>query len=320
MVRQLLLQLLISITLLSTVAAKDYDLVVAADGSGDFYSIQEAIEACRAFQTKEKSIYIKKGVYREKVVIQHFRSHISLIGECADSTIIEWRDYAGMDGIGTFNSYTLKIEGDDIKISNLTIKNGAGPVGQAVALHIEGDRCIVKGCNIFGHQDTLYLAGERCRQCFFNCKIVGTTDFIFGGATSYFEGCEIVSLSDSYITAASTNEHKPYGFVFYKCTLLAPDSVSKVYLGRPWRPFAQTVFISCNMGKHIRPEGWHNWGNEANEATVLYAEYDSRGEGAIQDDRVKWCHNYNKKDISRYNIEYILAPIAISQGRKWWRN
>ena len=316
--KQLLFQLLISITLLSTVAANEYDLVVATDGSGDFYSVQEAVEACRAFQTQEKRIYIKNGTYREKVVIQHFRSHITLVGQSADSTIIEWSDYAGMTGIGTFNSYTVKVEGDDIKLSNLTIKNGAGPVGQAVALHIEGDRCLVQQCHIFGHQDTLYVAGEKSRHCFENCTIAGTTDFIFGGATAYFERCQIMSLSNSYITAASTLEGKPYGFVFYKCNLHAPDSVTKVYLGRPWRPFAKTVFVACLMEKHIRPEGWHNWGNVLNEKTAYYAEMLCFGEGAALKNRVKWSHQLQKSDVRRFCKDSVLAPVSFSKPDCWF--
>ena len=140
-----------------------------------------------------------------------------------------------------------------------------------------GDRCIVRNCRLLGNQDTLFAAREGTRQYYKNCYIEGTTDFIFGKATAVFQGCTIKSLVNSYITAAATPDYQTYGFVFFDCTLTADPAAQKVYLGRPWRPQAKTIFIRTGMGAHILPEGWQNWSNPANEKTVLYAEYGSTG-------------------------------------------
>ncbi|HTN38580.1 MAG TPA: pectinesterase family protein, partial [Arachidicoccus sp.] len=193
---------------------------------------------------------------------------------------------------------------------NLTIQNTAGKVGQAVALHVEADRSVFKNCNLVGNQDTLYAANEKSRQLYINCFIEGTTDFIFGEATALFKKCIIKSLSDSYITAAATTKRQHYGFVFDSCRLTSSPAVHKVYLGRPWRPYANVVFFHTWMGAHIRPEGWHNWGNKENEKTAFYAEYDNQGPGADISGRVGWVRsskNLTKKDIKKYSLQQILG-------------
>ena len=172
----------------------------------------------------------------------------------------------------TFHTATLLVQGDAVRLENLTIKNTAGPVGQAVALSVEADRCSLENCRLIGCQDTLYCDGANARQHYENCYIEGTTDFIFGGATALFENCTIHSKADSYVTAASTPQGRAYGFVFLKCKLTASDGVKKVYLGRPWRSYAKTIFVQCELGAHIRPEGWNNWNSAEKEQTVFYAE------------------------------------------------
>lgn len=291
----------------SNLFAINADVVVAADGSGEFKTIQEAIEKCRAFQTDDKVIYIKNGVYNEKILIDSFFTHLHLVGESRDSTIITYSDHANMEGIGTFNSYTVKVLGDFTTIENLTIRNDAGPVGQAVALHVEGDGVTVKNCNIEGDQDTLYAAGQKSRQYYANCYISGTTDFIFGAATAVFDYCTLHSKKNSYITAASTPQDNKFGYVFRNCTLTAEPEVDNVYLGRPWRDYAKVVFINCEMGAHIRAKGWHNWGKPEREKTTFYAEYNCTGPGASQDGRVAWCHSLKKKEVSAYKIDHIFA-------------
>lgn len=287
--------------------SKESDVVVAKDGSGDFLTIQEAINTCRAFQTDEKVIYIKNGVYNEKIVIDSFFTHLHLIGESRDSTIITFSHHAGMPGIGTFNSYTLKVLGNFTTLENLTIKNEAGPVGQAVALHVEGDGVTVKNCNILGDQDTLYAAGQKSRQYYANCTISGTTDFIFGAAIAVFDYCTLHSKKESYITAASTPEENDFGYVFRNCKLTAEPDIQKVYLGRPWRDYAKVVFISCEMGAHIRPEGWHNWSKPEREKTAFYAEFNSGGASADAKSRVAWSHQLSKKEVKRYTLDRIFA-------------
>ena len=265
-------------------------ITVSVDGTADFTSIQQAITACGAFPSNRKTIFIKKGIYREKIIIDSFNSNICLIGENKDQTVISFNNYNGQPDIGTFTSYTLKVLADNISIQNITIENTAGPVGQAVALHVEGDYFKASNCKILGNQDTLYAAGENSRHYFNNCYIEGTTDYIFGSATAIFDNCTLYSKANSYITAANTSKNSRYGFVFLNCRLLSAPSVCKVYLGRPWREYANVIFSSCFMDAHINPEGWHNWGKSESEKTAYFAEFENYGPGALTAKRVKWSH------------------------------
>jgi len=164
-----------------------YKTVVAKDGSGDFTTIQAAINATKSFPDNRVTIILKNGVYREKVRVPSWNTLLSIVGEDRDNTIIVWDDYFNKINRGrnsTFFTYTLAVEADDFYAENLTVENSAGPVGQAVALDVEGNRCVFKNCRILGNQDTAYLDGEFSNQLFVNCKIEGTTDFIFGSATA----------------------------------------------------------------------------------------------------------------------------------------
>ncbi|WP_159518290.1 pectinesterase family protein [Sunxiuqinia indica] len=308
-------------------ASYETEITVAQDGSGDYTSIQEAIDACKAFPDERVTVFIKNGTYNEKVKIPACNTNLSLIGESAEKTMITYDDYFDTIDRGrnsTFYTYTLKVEADDFYAENLTIANSAGPVGQAVALHVVGDRCTFKNCRMLGNQDTLYTTGEKSRQYFTECYIEGTTDFIFGNSTVLFNECVIHSLADSYITAASTVKGKKYGYVFQNCTLTAAEGVSKVYLGRPWRDYAKVVFISCKLGKHILPEGWSNWGGTNRDQTAYYAEFNNSGSGFTPDQRVDWSHQLTKDEASVYTIVNIFAPVqpvqpAEPQAEVWSR-
>lgn len=322
--KYILLLLLCTSALLTVAQTTDnrFELTVAQDGSGDFKTIQEAINKVRDHAEKRVVILIKPGVYQEKVVIPSFKRNITLRGADREKTLISYNDYSGkpfrgIDATGdpkfsTYTSYTLLIQGNDCSVENLTIENTAGRVGQAVALHTEGDRIAVKNCAILGNQDTLYLAKGGTRNYFENCFINGTTDFIFGAATAYFLNCSIESLSNSYITAASTTTYDRYGFVFVSCKLTAKDNtITKVFLGRPWRPYAQTVFIDTEMGTHIVAEGWNAWPGDKQfpdkEKTVYYAEYASKGPGASDlRKRVSWSKQLKKSDLKRYTLNEVL--------------
>ncbi|ALJ00091.1 pectinesterase family protein [Rufibacter tibetensis] len=288
--------------------AQQRKLVVAQDGSGDHTSIQSAVDAIPAFPNERIEIHIKNGTYREKLVISSWKTNLSFIGEDRDKTIIVWNDYSGKGNINTFTSYTVLVQGNEFKAENLTFQNDAGPVGQAVALHVEADRCVFRNCRILGDQDTIYAGVDNSRQYYKDCYIEGTTDFIFGPATVVFEDCTIHCKKNSYITAASTPQNQPYGFVFLNCkiTTAAPEA-TKVYLGRPWRPYAQTVFLNTELGAHIRPEGWHNWNKPDAEKTTLYAEYKSKGPGAAPDKRVGWSKQLSRKEAKKYKPELVLA-------------
>ena len=285
-------------------------IIVARDSSGDYTSIQQAINNCKSFPYERITIFIKKGIYREKVKVHEWNTNISLIGESREQTVISWDDYAGKLNMGpnsTFYTPTLFVEGDRFIARNLTIENTAGEVGQAVAISITADKVLIENCNILGNQDTYYASGDSSRQYVRNSYIEGTTDFIFGRGTVLFEDCIIHSKKNSYITAASTSQGVQFGFVFMNCNLTAKNNIDSVYLGRPWRIYAKTVFIHCEMGKHIKPEGWHNWSKPEAEKTCFYAEYQNSGEGAKTSQRVKWSFQLKKAEADKYTKEVILG-------------
>jgi pectinesterase len=296
-------------------------LTVAQDGSGDYKSIQGAINAVRDLSQEKVNIYIKKGVYYEKVVVPSWKTNVSLVGESNTNTIITNKDYSGKDHPGgkdafgrdkysTYTSYTMLIQGNDFSAENLTIENASGRVGQAVALHAEGDRLVLKNCRLLGNQDTLYAATETSRQYYKDCYIEGTTDFIFGEATCVFQNCTIKNLTDSYITAASTTPAQKFGYVFFDCKLIADTGAIKCFLGRPWRPYAKTVFINTDMGAHIVAAGWNNWNNHENEKTVFFAEYKSTGAGANSNGRVKWAKQLTANEAKKCTLKNIFSGKA----------
>lgn len=306
----------------SSCAAKDsYHKIVAKDGSGDFTTIQEAINSSKTFPYQRVIIEIKNGVYKEKVHVYSWNPHVSLIGEDKDKTIITYDDYFDKINLGrnsTFHTSTVLVEGDDFYASNLSIQNTAGEVGQAVALSIHANRVLIEGCNLLGNQDTVYTSGEGFKQYFKNCYIAGTTDFIFGGATVLFQKCTILSKSNSYITAASTYKGQAFGFVFKDCTLIANEKATKVYLGRPWRTFAKTVFVNCEIGEHIVAAGWNNWSNTEAEKEALYAEYDCKGAGFKPEERVEWSQQLTEEEARKYTIKNILGTQKMEKGKEWY--
>lgn len=283
-------------------------MTVATDGSGDYRTVQEAVNASRDLSQVTVTIFIKNGTYKEKLVVPAHKTNVRLLGESAAGVVITFGDYSGdAQKHSTYTSHTVLVQANDFTAENITFENSAGPVGQAVALHVEGDRATFRNCRMLGNQDTLYIAVENSRQYYQNCYIEGTTDFLFGTATVVFEGCELHSKRNSYITAASTTAQQKYGYVLLNCKLTANDEAKKVYLGRPWRPHAKTVFINCEMGAHITPAGWDNWRNPDNEKTVFYAEYNSTGPGANAKERVKWSHQLTAKEAKQYTLKAIFA-------------
>jgi pectinesterase len=296
-------------------AASKYDnpdtIVVARDGTGQFRTVDEAIEVCRAFMDYHKVIFVKNGTYKEKLIIPSWLQNIEICGEDAEKTIITYDDHANIarpetgKAMGTFRTYTLKIEGNDITLKNITIENNSARLGQAVALHTEGDRLVFIGCRFIGHQDTVYTGVAGTRLYFKDCFICGTTDFIFGPSTAWFEGCTIESRINSYVTAASTPQTQPYGYIFNNCRLIATPDANKVYLGRPWRDYGYTLFMNCELGSHIRPEGWHNW-EKHREQTARYLEYNNRGAGANTSQRVAWSRQLTKKEAAKITPKEVF--------------
>lgn len=286
---------------ISASAANDkwkHDIYVNPDGSADYRTVAEALEGIRAYMDYTVTVHIAPGVYKEKIIIPSWLKNVSFIGDKAENTIITFDHHANIDKMGTFRTYTVRVDACDATFENLTIENNAPQLGQAVALHTEGDRLHFKNCRFLGNQDTIFTGGKYARLYFENCYIEGTTDFIFGPATAYFKNCDIVSKRNSYITAASTPKDVKYGYIFDSCRLKALPGVDKVYLGRPWRPYAHTVFINCEMGKHICPAGWDNWRNPDNERTARYGEYGSKGPGAASEGRVGWAIKVSDSDVA----------------------
>lgn len=294
-------------------SAQDFDFVVAKDGSGDFQTIQAAFDAVPDFRKNETKILLKPGTYKEKLMLAPSKTNISLIGEDAETTLVTHDDFAQKknkfgEEMGTTGSTSFFVFGDGFYAKNITFENSSGPVGQAVAVRVDGDKVMFEKCRFLGFQDTLYPHGDRSRQYYKDCYIEGTVDFIFGWSTAVFENCEIFSKKGgSYVTAASTEKETEFGFVFIDCKLTGEGENASAYLGRPWRDYAQTVFINTELEAHIKPEGWHNWSKPNAEKSAFYAEYGSKGPGANVSQRVSWSHQLTGQEAEKYTVESVLA-------------
>lgn len=295
-----------------SVWATSYDFVVAKDGSGDFGTVQEAIDAVPSFRKNVTTIFVKKGVYREKIVLAAPKQYIKLVGEDKFNTILTFDDFAQKknvfgEEIGTSGSSSFYCIGDGFIAENITFENSAGPVGQAVAIWIGADKATFINCRFLGFQDTLYTYGKGARQLYVNCYIEGTVDYIFGSSTAWFEACELHCKKAGYITAASTPETSAYGYIFNNCIITGSEDVQRFYLGRPWRPYAKVVFMYCFLPAFIVPEGWHNWGKESNEHTAFYAEYKNKGEGALSQNRVKWSRQLTDGEAKKLSMSAVFG-------------
>lgn len=311
-----------SIILLSLLSFKTADkmIVVSKDGKGNFTTVQQAIDAIENGSSTRTKILIKAGTYKEKIIIPDTKGAILLEGENPQTTIITYDDFAskknseGKD-IGTTGSSTIFIHSNNFTAKNISFENSSGRVGQAVAVLTSGDKIVFENCRLLGNQDTLYLKGVQdspdktkpSRNYFKNCYIEGTTDYIFGAGTGVFENCTIYSKETaSYVTAASTPQENEFGFVFINSKIIGNAKENSVYLGRPWRPFAKTVYINCEINSTIKPEGWHNWSKPDAEKTTFYAEFNSKGNGSDISKRVPWSHQITKEESKKYTTQNIL--------------
>jgi pectin methylesterase-like acyl-CoA thioesterase len=260
---------------------------VAADGSGDFKTVQAAVDAV---PPSGGTISVRPGLYREKLVIGKAHLQIRGMGSDASKVVLSYDDSAGTAG-GTTKSASVTVSGDDFYAENLTIENTFSRTrpltregSQAVALRISGDRSVLRNVRFLGYQDTLYATGKPSRQYFADCYIEGSVDFIFGDARAFFENCEIHSKAHSVvmITAQSKlHADELSGYVFDHCRLTADPEARVVYLGRPWRAYSSVVFMNTEMGPFIAPEGWREWEHDGKPSltTAFYAEYKSSGAG-----------------------------------------
>ena len=291
-------------------AKKEKRFVVDKSGKGDFTTLQQAIDAVRAFDPDySTTIFVREGIYYEKIVIPDYVRDLKIVGENKENTIISNHDHALINNMGTFRTYTMQIRGTDITLENLTIENNAPMVAQAVALHTEGDRIMLKNCRLLGNQDTVYTGGVNARLYFHGCYIEGTTDFIFGPSTAWFENCRILCKKNSYITAASTPEDVEFGYIFNHCKITVADEVTSVYLGRPWRPYAMTLFMHCELPKEINPLGWDNWRNPANEETSKYMEFNNIGKGADTTKRVPWMSHLTTQEAEKISLRRVMGDF-----------
>jgi pectinesterase len=303
-------------------------ITVAADGSGDVKTLRAAIAAVPDHSAETTVIHLKPGTYDEgQIIIPPAKAKLTIEGEDAKRTAITFAYNQNepnppavqrkLWGIG------VVVQASDFSAHDVTFQNTSGDHGQALALRIDADRATVRKCRLLGWQDTLRV--DDGRQYFANCYIEGRVDFIYGSGTAVFENCEIHSKNGGFVTAANTPQDRPFGFVFLHCKLtgddrpwnpaatnpstpIKPAQPGKLaFLGRPWRPFASVTYINCEMGDHIRPEGWNNWGKASNEQTARYAEYRSTGPGANPAKRAKWAKQLTESEAGQITAANVLG-------------
>src|SRR6187401_52600 len=287
-------------------------IIVAADGSGNYQMVQSAFNSISEKNNKPVTVFVKKGIYKEKLFLDSTKKWVTVIGEDKMNTILTYDDHTGKlspkgDTINTRTSWSFKIMADNFTAKNITFQNDAGfNAGQAVAVESDGDKMVFINCRFIGNQDVLFTNSDKSRQYYENCYIEGTTDFIFGSSTVWFEKCHIHSKKNSHVTAASTPKEKEFGYIFNECVLTGDTSLHNVSLGIPWRPYAHVVYINCFIGEHIKPEGWSNWNNTDNYKTTRYSEYKNYGPSSDPVKRVEWSKQLTDEEVEKYTIANIL--------------
>lgn len=311
-----MIKYILTVLISSLIIAPGYTqkrIIVSQDGKGNYRTIQEAINAVPDRNMNRTEIFVKKGSYKERVIVSKSKINITLIGEDAKETIITWDDYAakkdssGKD-LGTFRTATFYIYGTGFSAKNITFENSSGPVGQALSIFVAADKVAFFNCRFLGCQDTIYTNGNGSRQYYSECYIEGTTDFIFGAATALFDQCDInCKKGGQYLTAASTLDTTKYGYVFLKCNIGGNAPENTFALGRPWRPNAKVVFLYCYLSNVIKNTGWNNWGKPDNEKTAYYAEFKNTGPGYKPAERYAWSHQLTEEEAKIYTPALILA-------------
>ncbi|HEY3762924.1 MAG TPA: pectinesterase family protein [Verrucomicrobiae bacterium] len=299
-----------------------YDVIVGDSASSTYTNLQTAIDAAPTNSTKPFRIFVKKGVYQGQFMVPMGKDHVELFGEDLTNTVLTYDHNQNEMNVGAYPRFRgagVIVLGNDFHAQNLTFQNASGDHGQAQAFRVEGDRAILNDCRLLGWQDTLLL--NNGRDYFTNCYVAGRVDFIYGTAAVVFQNCEIHSRNGGHVTAADTPQNKPFGLVFMDCRLtgdtnpwVGPNGVPantnsppKADLGRPWRPYASVTYLNCWMGDHIKPEGWNNWRNPANEQTARFSEYNSSGPGANPDKRFKWAKQLTKEEADKITVSSVLS-------------
>ncbi len=297
-----------------TINGMTADIIVAADGTGDFKTVQQAVDSIPDDNAGSKIIHIKSGTYNEKIHIT--QPFVHLIGENPEKTILTFDDFArkkDADGkeLGTFGSLSVTVRAAGFEADNITFENPSAPrkvVAQAVALGVDSDRAVFRNCRFLANQDTLYANSGR--QYYYKCFVRGDVDFIFGNAAAVFDQCEIQSSGKGYLTAQSrTSDDQKTGYVLVNCKLTAAEGVAdgSVYLGRPWRPYARVVYLQCEMGPQINPAGWLKWRTTDKDMKAFYAEHDCTGSGAVNDKRVDWSTQLSSAEADQFSKEKFLS-------------
>ena len=288
-------------------------ITVSQDGSGNYKTVQQAFDAVPRNNKKPITIFVRNGTYKEKLHLDSTKNFVTLMGEDKFNTILTYDDHTGKvspkgDTINTRTSASFFMMANNFIAKNITFQNDAGyNAGQAVGLESDGNKAEYYNCRIVGNQDILFTNNDNSYQYFQDCYIEGTTDFIFGSSTVWFERCHIHSKKNSHVTAASTPQTHPFGYVFNDCVLTADSTLHIVSLGRPWRPYSAVVYIHCYIGQQVKPEGWSNWNNTENYKTTRYAEYKNYGAGANTSARVVWSKQLSDDEIKNYSVKNVLG-------------
>ena len=297
----------------SALHAAEKTFTVSLDGTAQYKTVQSAIDAISPESTDTSIVTIKPGTYKEHLNFPASKHNITIRGEDSDAsrTVLTFDRHSGMDDpenpgkkVGTSGSESTLIGSNDFSAENITFENSAGDIGQAVAVRTTGDRIAFHNCRFIGWQDTVFL--NRGRQYFEDCEITGAVDFIFGGATAFFDHCRIHIAGNGYIAAPSTPDFQSFGFVFDHCSISGDKPDVRTFLGRPWRAHGNAVFMNCEMSDVVRPQGWNNWARPEREKTARFAEFNSSGPGGSKDQRAPWAKQLNESDAKEYSIEKVV--------------
>lgn len=314
-----------------------FDVTVAKDGSGNYTTVQAAIDAAPTGRTTPYTIYIKNGKYREKISIPSSKPYLQLIGESVANTVLTYNDYAGLNTscnttLGTQNSASFSVNATDFAAVNITFENTYGDGSQAVTVLVNADRAVFKNCRFLGNQDTLYVKGGSPAKCYFKgCYIDGNIDFIFGSSVALFDSCVVYaktrpSTASSYITAPNTPAGQQYGFVFRDAKLPVNTGGTLYYLSRPWPSPSealtsqQVIFTNAVMSGHIQPAGWSVWNASTITANLRNSEYISKyfdGTPVDISARASWSTQLTQPEADAFTIANMFGswdPCAVQAG------
>lgn len=280
------------------------DLVVAADGSGDVRTVQEAIDRVPAETAKRFVIFIKPGIYDEQIKVDASKPPLTFRGEKAEETKLTFKVKVTPTD-SPWPACAVSIGANDFHAENITFENSFGGGVQAMAVVTKADRLIFRNCRFLGWQDTLFA--RRGRQYFENCYIEGDTDFICGQASAVFENCVLHCKRNGYVAAPMRfSAAEPSGFVFIRCRVTGPKTRNGVFLARPWGPYGRAIYIKSEIGAHIRPEGWANWNDTTNYKTAYFSEFECTGPGANGPARVTWAQHLTPDEARQFEPENFL--------------